>query len=169
MFVRSSAARAVRSCTNITTGVRVLLESNIVARVLLSVAVAAAAAAAESSCARDCLATIYENTEYPPCTYPVDLLHVSRCDSSFIGSLYQVLRCLSWSELGSGAGPSWAPQVQPPTMEIRIKYFQDLIGLTTTTHLPGVRVCLAFTRLYEVGLYSVAVPAGRRADNNKPD
>ena len=54
-------------------------------------------------------------------------------------------------------------------MEIRSKYYQDLIGLTTTTHLLDVRVCLALTRVYEVGLYSAAVLADRRADKNKTD
>ena len=45
MLVRWSAARAVRSCTRTATRVvRVLLESSVVARVLLSVAPAAAAA-----------------------------------------------------------------------------------------------------------------------------
>ena len=66
MLVRSSAARAIRSSTTAaTTGVRVLLESGVVARVLLSVA----AAAAECSCARDRMATRHENTLYPPRTY----------------------------------------------------------------------------------------------------
>ena len=78
------------------------LESS-VARVLLSVVVVAAAAAAEFSCARNCLATSHDNTLYPPRTYLVVFFqdlgaihHVSdlcitsgsRCDSSFIGSLY---------------------------------------------------------------------------------
>ena len=54
-------------------------------------------------------------------------------------------------------------------MEIRSEGYRDLIGLTTTTHLPEVRVRLALTRVSEVGLYSAAVLAGRRADNNKTD
>ena len=97
MLVRSSAARAVRSCTRITTtSVRVLLESSVVARVLPSVVVAAAAA--ECSCARDCLATIYENTVYPPRTYLVPgrfvLFVLVRFILYRIFVLYQVLRCL---------------------------------------------------------------------------
>ena len=87
MLVRSGAARALGSCTRtVTTGVRVLLESS-VARVLLS---AAAPAAAEWSCSRDCLATRRENMLYPSCTYLVDLLLVSRSDSSFMGFSYRV-------------------------------------------------------------------------------
>ena len=54
-------------------------------------------------------------------------------------------------------------------MEIRSKYYQDLIGLTTTTHLPEVRVCLALTRVHEAELYSAAVPDSRRADSSKID
>ena len=67
------------------------------------------------------------------------------------------------------ACPSGAPQVQPPTMETRSKDYQDLIGLTIITQPPEVRVCLALTRVYEAGLYSAAVPAGRRDDNKKKD
>ena len=90
------------------------------------------------------------------------------------------LRCRCCGNVGTGVtnrdgrdrrwGESWSkwgPHVQPPTMEPRSKDDQDLIGLTTTTYPPEVRVCVALTRVYELGLYSAAVPAGRRADNNK--
>ena len=49
-----------------------------------------------------------------------------------------------------GAVPSEAPQVHPT--EPRSKDDRELIGLTTSTHPPEVRVCLPFSRVYEVGL-----------------
>ena len=44
-----------------------------------------------------------------------------------------------------GAGPNGAPQVQPT--ESRSKDDQELIGLTTSTHPPEVRVCLPLSRV----------------------
>ena len=52
-------------------------------------------------------------------------------------------------------------------MEVRSKDYQDLIGLTTTTHLPEVRVCLPLSRVYEVVLVWRRCPRWQQINNNK--